>query len=142
MKIEGYQGKDGLKDDRKWCWCFPGSEQATGPFDTKEEACQDAEEQCKARGLGGDVMIDVGRCRFLSVLDASDVVTALDDVLERMEDCAYDNGFGDGDYELFSVADEDAAARELKEVFERWATKHIVVAKWYKMVDVEEVRLR
>lgn len=110
-------------------WC-----QAKGPYPTREAALASAARYVKNKS-GKPLEFTVGKCMYASV----GVGLQLDDVVERMNDMAHDNGFSvDGDFTFELKGDKDAE-REAEEELMAWAEKHIAVSRAWLLVDIETV---
>jgi hypothetical protein len=124
-----------MADDRKWCWGYLEAERVDGPFDSREEAIEDA----KATVDPGVKEINVGRCNWADSGYYAKAVTDMDDLIERMEEHYVDNECYCDD-SVFEVADPTMAEKVLKEVVRKWAEKYLKGIYWC-MSDHEKVIL-
>lgn len=116
-----------MSDDQKWSWMEKGSEYAHGPYDTKEEALKEAEEYLNPEG---EIKILIGRCNYAKPSDW--VPDDLDDILEKMDECACDNEFHFCDDVIFEIdPDKKEEAHEVLVSFMKvWADKYIHSSVW------------
>jgi len=117
-----------------WCWRDPNSEHADGPFATREAAIVNAREE---REPGARVAVSV--LRWPDPGEFARSVIDVDDLLERMDQAAFDDGRYTGGDQLFDApADAEAA---LKVVVGQWAVRYVSAASWSTGVDEETVTL-
>lgn len=69
----------------KWGWMVDGDEMASGPFETREDAITDAQEQCHPDDTS-EVL--VGKILFAK---ADEYSLSLEEFMEHLEERAYDN---------------------------------------------------
>jgi len=117
--------------EQKYGWAEEHSELASGPFDSKEAALEDAR-GCYAEDEHPTLVI--GTCRFA---DPADYVPSVDDLLEQMEVWAHDEDFHFYDDRMFDVQDKEAAQQELN----AWAAKHLYADAVWALVELERIGL-
>ena len=111
----------------QWCWAEPDSEQATGPFDSKEDAILEASNSIGEPGVD----IHIGRCLLLKPEEWVHGGMDLDDVVDRITEFAGDNEwFTDRPMFDTKVGAEDA----LHEAMRVWAREWLMPLAW-RMAD-------
>ena len=112
----------------EWCWMERDGERCRGPFASRDEAIHDACAYDFDAVLVGKVK------RYLG----DELMPSADDLLEQVNESAFDNGFGWLDDLAFGFREtEEAAQADLT----AWARKHIGTIYW-TIEDEEVVRLR
>lgn len=132
----------------KYGWTIDGEEHAHGPFNSVEEALEDAVEYLSdfhSELAPTEYEISVGTCQFAD--PAAYVPSNMDDLLERMNEIAYDNGFCDEDDTFYVSKDQkEEAKKALDEALSAWATKYVMAeevwllcsTKPHKVTTVQE----
>src|SRR3990172_8503541 len=101
----------------KWGWSWEGDESAEGPYDSREDALEDARDQLEK---GETKKLVLGVIRHADPGDCVD--DDLDSHLERMDEAARDNDFAFADDNIFEVPESRAMAAK--------AALHDVLAAW------------
>lgn len=113
-----------MEDNTEWAWMVTHSGKAHGPFDTREEALEDAKEH----GYDGpNDGIAIGTCAWA---DAEDYLPSMDSVLEGMNECAFDGDFSFYDDAVFEVEHPSQAEKDFNELITAWAAAHVVPRCW------------
>jgi len=123
-----------MVEELKWGWSVLGKENAHGPFETRIEALTHAKE-CLSLTVShsGEYEIEVGRCEP-AILD--DHMPGPEDVLEWINQHAYDNGFS---YEgAFAFKDSEDA---FFVAFEELLKKHVQSTGAWQLVETEKVKI-
>lgn len=131
VSLEGLQAMLRPPVTVDWCWRIPESELAHGPFSSREQALEDARRESDA------VKVLVGHPEYLRPADW--IPSDMDELLERMDMFAYDNGFP-GDDQLFEVPDEDQkeAQADLDRTLAAWASKWVRPTGQWQTSEEEE----
>lgn len=129
---------------RAWFYAPTGDEEEWpgGPFDTEEEAIAEGRAEYSEDPPYGEEMETFGIMEAEEVLPDATLWDALDfdDVLERMEEYAYDNCSSSCDA-IFSVNKQytkKQAEEALRAVLGAWARKYLHCS-WYNSIDTKEV---
>jgi hypothetical protein len=128
-------------DRRQWAWREIDGETVNGPFESREEAIDEAKEGVD-RGPGARFL--VGRCSWLSAREYAVYLADAADLLERMNNLAHDNGEGPEDDEAFEICSQkkfEQATRELEKLLGDWAEKWVEAASYFVMKDEEEIKI-
>ncbi len=110
----------------EWGWMIQGDEHAHGPFCSREEAVEDAKEYCRT---SLDKVI-YGTCQWG---DPTGYLLSVDELLDSMNEAAFDNDFGFFDGEVFdfsSKEDAKTAEKEYEDFMAVWADKWINSNAW------------
>lgn len=113
----------------EYAWAIKGAEHCEGPFPSKKEAVEDA------KGEYGDMpgtVIVIGKVRYADPVHY--VPTDLDDIMERMDENAFDNEFGFYEGEIFDA--KKGAKEALEKVLTDWARTFVSSTVW--TLDTEE----
>jgi len=112
---------------KEWAWRGDHSEQAHGPFASRDEAMADALQHYAPIDRA---TIILGHVRWAD--PAWYVMDAVEDHLERMDEMAGDNGFGWYDDPIFDIPQKDmvAAQTDLTERLEAWARRWVDSNCW------------
>jgi hypothetical protein len=111
----------------EWGWMIRNAEHAHGPFDSREEAVEDAKDYCHNTSLDGVIY---GICRWG---DPKTYLPDMDELLDRMNEVAYDDEFGFFDDEIFDVSSKEDAKNadiELETFLRAWADRWINSNAW------------
>jgi hypothetical protein len=111
----------------EWGWMIRGDEHAHGPFCSREEAVEDAKEYCRNTSLGKVVY---GTCQWG---DPKTYLPDMDELLDRMNESAYDDEFGFFDDEIFDIPSKENtknAELELETFLRAWADRWINSNAW------------
>jgi len=124
----------------EWCWYKIEPRRgahAHGPYDTREEAVDSARDY----HLGdGKITIALGYPCYAEPKNW--IPNDMDELLERMDQFASDNGFPSDD-PIFDVPKENrtAAEKDLRDRLESWAQKWISTSGTWVMHGTEEVEI-
>jgi hypothetical protein len=118
----------------KWGYYIEGRN-ALGPFDSKEEAMEDAKE-C----YPGEKVI-IGKCQ--DVIPSHFVDIDIDLLLEQADERFADEVFTeDPIFEIDGKGNDTEAADELRALVKRWADRWIVTnMNWYVSASSEEIKI-
>lgn len=107
----------------RWAWMEPQSEQAYGPFASERLAIEDA-----SRELGApDLLIEVGLCEPFEPYRYVNALGDIDDIIQRMEELATDDGW----YIEDSIVEaEDGAEEALTIALATWAKRYLTSKHW------------
>lgn len=125
-----------MRDEQMWLWMVAGGEHVSVPFDTREQALEDARDHFFA---DEEPTILLGHPRWP---DPGDYVPRgdVEDMLQRMDEAAFDDGIGPDDDELFVLKQKDGAAEALERALVQWA-RQWCTATQYSFEEVERVKL-
>lgn len=133
------------KDGEMWCWSPEGfPETLNGPFDTRDEALENAREHCECYPLPSSIQLGTVNwihAGYYTYLD-------LDDLLDSMDEKTKDDHGGfyiarPEDEPFFDVkkTDRAQAQTELCELLNEWSKKWIVENGW-TMEYVETIQIK
>lgn len=105
----------------KWGWMLDGDETASGPFDTREDAIIDAQEQCHPDDIR-EVL--VGKILFA---DAKKYTPDLDTFMENLEERAYDD-FAFVEDVVFTLSKE--AEKAYDKAIKAFLKEHVFSSYW------------
>jgi len=111
-------------DFRKWSYMeHADSDNAGGPYDTEDEAIAAAIESLEGDSDIGWREVMIGRCKFVDPVDVVTSVIDLDELVERMNEYAYDNCFSYDDdfFDINDHGEKHGAKNALKEIHARSA---------------------
>jgi hypothetical protein len=116
-----------------YCWRVKGSEVCAGPFDSRLEAIDSA-----LIDMDGeyDKPIMIGVCNWAR---PAAYLPDFNDIIERMEECAYDDEFSFWDDEIFVA--KDGAEKAFNKAMMSWATEYLDGVVWCSSCE-EEVNLQ
>jgi hypothetical protein len=125
----------------KWGVYFVDREVAIGPFDTRDAAifaaAAHAEFSLVRDKLDGSRLAQA-RISQITLIDPAKCIPDADEVLDIMENRAYDDVSGDD--AAFCIPDWEAANAELTAVLGKWASRHVgVEVEWYVSEDGEPI---
>jgi hypothetical protein len=127
-----------MSDKTEWCYAKKSERHAHGPFDSREEAIEDAREYYSGDGV---FTIELGHPRYANVDEC--IPTDAADLVERMDEYAADNDFP-GDDPIFEIDQKDLkqADAELQELLKAWAKKWVCSNGCWVLDDTEEVEIQ
>lgn len=122
MKMKRSQSVMGRKPVHQWAWSELGSEYAKGPFKTKQAALEDAAKNGDSRRvwIGRAVYPDP---KFYMGIE-------LDDLLQRADEHAMEDGYYSGDDALFEMIDSVGAIKEFEVFLAKWASRWVRATKF------------
>ena len=111
----------------QWGWREKHNERARGPFNSRKEALDDV---YRTYNRLDRVTIILGYVRWAD--PGACVYDDLDNILERMEENAYDSEFGWYEDQVFELSEKDTnkAQIELTEFMQKWARKWLQPNCW------------
>lgn len=127
---------------QQWCWAEKDAEQASGPFDSKEEAILEASTELGEAGVD----IDIGRCMPFVPEEWASNICDLDFAIEKIEDFAGDNGWLIEDPVMLVKRDasgaEDivGAEKALHAALTAWAREWLLGDTWRMDDNPERVK--
>lgn len=120
------------EDTRPWCWGTDTCDNFKGPFDSREDAIDDAESELDA----GDTIL-VGRCAMIHPEEF--VCDDLTDHLERMEERVSDGVHFEDD--IFFVDNKGLAQADLTRHLKDWARRWVNAGNSFLVEEEKEVTL-
>jgi hypothetical protein len=121
--------------NEQWCWREKNGETASGPFNSREEAIEEA------KNSSDSCVVSVGRCTYPDPVHIAGAVTDMDDLLEKMEEYHYENEYSYDDqvFDLKSAVAKEAQ-ESLKQAVREWAAKYLDQPTiWHTSENEEEV---
>lgn len=110
--------------ETQWGWMSPGSEVADGPYDTREEAIEDARKYYADDELPARII--VGQIVWPEPSEFGRLVADCDALCERMDETLFDGGdFHSGEDPGFMPKSLGEAQVALEAALEQWAREHI-----------------
>ena len=117
-------------DRSGYAWAIKGAEHCEGPFETREKAIESA---TRDYGDMPGTIICIGSVSYADPVHY--VPTDLDDMLERMDECAVDNEFGFWENEVFEP--KPGAKEALEQTLKAWASHFVTSQVWTVSFDQE-----
>jgi tryptophan 2,3-dioxygenase len=124
-------------EKEQWCWREVNGEMAAGPFQSREEAIEEA------KGSSDSRVVLIGHCVYPDPAHIAKQVIDVDFLLEQMEEYHYENEYPVDDqvFDLYSKEEHGRAlnAQEALQVAVKgWATLYIKPPTYWHTSEQEE----
>ena len=128
-----------METNPEWGWMKQTSENAHGPFPTRELAIADAQEYIDDESDGHEYTYGIIIGHAIWPDPGEHVHIDCNDLAERMDENAVDNNCCyTGDDELFEFTDRKEAQKALDELLSTWARKWLQPSSW-TLEEVEKM---